>query len=103
MDVLDLLAPARGGEITISKEGDETLVEWLLTGEFLRMGARSPAFMRWMFEWFLVPSYTIESKRTIRTGSGAERYDALIKRRPSLISRCRSRRSPLTRALPRPR
>lgn len=103
MDVLDLLASARDGEITISKEGDETLVEWSLTGEFLRMGARSPAFMRWMFEWFLVPSYTIESKRTIRTGSGSERYDALIKRRPRVDQQCRSRRSPHTRALPRPR
>ena len=49
------------------------------------MGAQSPAFMRWMFEWFLGQIYTIERKRTILTGSASERYDALIKRRPELI------------------
>ena len=63
----------------------DTIVTAIPMEEFLRMGAQSPAFMRWMFEWFLGQIYTIERKRTILTGSASERYDALIKRRPELI------------------
>lgn len=44
LDVMDQLAPARGGEITISKEGVEYLVEWSLTDDAYQPNTVSGSF-----------------------------------------------------------
>ncbi len=66
---------------------DDTVVTALSPEDLIRMGSESHAFMRWLFEWFCGQIYTIERKRTILTGTAAERYDALIEGRPELIRR----------------
>lgn len=44
LDVMDQLAPARGGEITVRKQGDEYLVEWALTDDAYRPNTVSGNF-----------------------------------------------------------